>query len=96
MAKKGYIYILTNYKKTVLYIGITTNLRRRVEEHYSGLVTGFTKKYNVKFLVYYEEFESINHAIQREKALKGKTRKKKEVLINKTNPEWRDLSSDIF
>ena len=96
MQNKSYVYILTNRHRTVLYIGVTSDLKRRVHEHRKRSVSNFTKKYNVKYLVYYETFEEVVGAIQREKVLKGKTRKKKEALINKLNPVWRDLSSDFL
>ena len=96
MQKQYYVYILSNYKRTTLCIGVTSNLKRRVFEHSQGAIEGFTQKYKVKYLVYYEVFEDILEAIHREKHLKKKTRKKKENLINSTNSNWKDLSSDIF
>ncbi len=96
MEKAGYVYILTNSRKTVLYIGVTTNLVRRLYEHSQGLMHGFTKRYNVTQLIYYETFSTIGEAILREKSLKGKTRKKKEILIEALNPDWKDISSEIF
>lgn len=96
MRRKYYVYILSNYKKSVLYIGVTSNLHRRVFEHSEGFHDGFTKKYNVKYLMYYEVFESVIDAIAREKSLKGKTRKKKNALISSVNPLWKDLSTEII
>ena len=96
MQKEYYVYILSNYKRTTLYIGVTSNLKRRVFEHLQGDVPGFTKKYKLKYLMYYEVFEDGLDAIYREKQLKGKTRNKKENLINSINPKWRDLSSDLL
>ncbi len=87
-----YVYILTNKTKTVLYIGVTNNLFRRVEEHRLGLVEGFTKKYKTKTLVYAQAFNSPLEAIVAEKKLKGWTRQKKENLIASVNPEWQDLN----
>ena len=87
-----YVYILTDKPYGVLYIGVTNNIERRIAEHKSGLLPGFTKKYNVKMLVWFEEFQSINDAIQREKQLKNWRRDWKTALIEKTNPEWRDLA----
>ncbi|OFX49896.1 MAG: hypothetical protein A2X13_15430 [Bacteroidetes bacterium GWC2_33_15] len=90
-----YVYILTNKLKTVLYIGVTNNLIRRLNEHRSKLIPGFTKRYNVIHLIYFEHFENINDAIHREKQLKKWNRKWKEELINKENPEWNDLYNGI-
>lgn len=85
------IYILTNKNNTVLYVGVTNNLTRRIWEHKSKLIEGFTKKYNVDKLVYFESFDNPKDAIKREKQLKAGSRKKKVELINKINPEWKDL-----
>ena len=88
-----YVYILTNWDDSVLYIGVTGNLTKRLYEHRNHLVDGFTKRYNVHKLVYFEQTTDVNSAIAREKQLKGWTRKKKIDLISKTNPEWIDLSA---
>ena len=88
-----YVYILTNWDDSVLYIGVTSNLSKRLYEHRNHLADGFTKKYNVYKLVYFEETTDVNSAIAREKQLKGWTRKKKNDLIIKVNPEWKDLST---
>ena len=88
-----FVYILTNWDDSVLYIGVTSNLEKRLYEHRNHLVDGFTKKYNIHKLVYFEESSDVNSAIAREKQLKGWTRKKKNDLINKSNPEWKDLST---
>jgi len=93
--KLGYVYILTNKNNSVLYIGVTSDLTRRIQEHKEKVVKGFTRKYNLDKLVYYEVSQSIYSAIEREKKLKGGSRKKKIDLINSINPEWRDLSYDI-
>jgi putative endonuclease len=85
------VYILTNKNNTVLYVGITNNLTRRIWEHKSKLIEGFTKKYNVDKLIYFESFDSPDDAIKREKQLKAGSRQKKVYLINKFNPEWNDL-----
>ena len=85
------IYILTNKNNTVLYVGVTNNLTRRIWEHKSKLIEGFTKKYNVDKLVYFESFDNPKDAIKREKQLKAGSKKKKVELINKINPEWKDL-----
>lgn len=96
MERGGYIYILTNKNHTVLYVGVTSNLGNRLCEHRTGKYqTSFTFKYNVKELVYFEEFLSIEEAIYREKQLKAGSRQKKIDLINRLNPEWKDLSSSI-
>ena len=87
-----YVYILTNWNNKVLYIGVTNNLERRVYEHRMQLADGFTKKYNVHKLVYYEYTNAVESAIAREKQLKGWTRAKKDALISKMNPSWTDLS----
>ena len=87
-----YVYILTNKNNKVLYIGVTNNLERRLYEHKEKLVEGFTKKYNVNKLVYYETTSDIKAAIEREKVLKKWSRKKKEWLISLKNPLWNDLN----
>ena len=86
-----FVYILTNKNNTVLYVGMTNNLTRRIWEHKAKLIVGFTKKYNVDKLVYYEAYESPNEAIKGEKQLKAGSRKMKLELINKFNPEWKEL-----
>jgi putative endonuclease len=88
-----YVYILANNSKT-LYIGITNNLLRRIYEHKHKLIEGFTKKYNLTKLVYYETTNSINDAIKREKQLKNWHRQWKINLIESINKEWKDLSSE--
>jgi putative endonuclease len=96
MRRQGYVYIITNRRHTVLYTGVTTNLRKRVWEHKEKLVEGFTKRYNVTKLLYYEVAENILAAIEREKQVKGGSRKKKIDLINSMNPAWRDLFDSIL
>jgi putative endonuclease len=86
--------MMTNFTNTVLYTGVTNNLERRVFEHKQKLLKGFTQKYNVKKIVYFETTENIQNAIEREKQIKGWTRQKKNQLINDTNPAWNDLSED--
>ena len=88
-----FVYILSNWDDSVLYIGVTSNLPKRLYEHRNHLVDGFTKKYNVHKLVYFEHTSDVNSAIAREKQLKGWTRKKKNDLVTKANPEWKDLSA---
>lgn len=90
-----YTYILTNRRHTVLYIGCTSELAIRTWKHKTGYYDGFTKRYNVNKLIYFEEHSSAYEAITREKQLKGWTRKKKETLINELNPDWKDLYSKI-
>ena len=93
--KKGYVYILTNTNNTVLYTGVTSNLIKRVYEHKNKMVQGFTKKYNLHKLVYYEVFEDMINAIVREKQIKGWLRIKKLLLIEKANSGWVDLYESI-
>ena len=86
-----YVYILTNKTKSVLYTGVTNDLECRMCEHKSKLIDGFTKRYNVDLLVYFEEYSNIDEAIIREKSIKNLVRTKKESLINSINPQWEDL-----
>lgn len=83
---------MTNKNNTVLYVGVTSNLRRRTYQHKTGYYDGFTKRYNCHKLVYFEEFTNISEAIKREKQLKAGNRKKKIQLIETLNPDWKDLS----
>ena len=89
-----FVYILSNWDDSVLYIGVTGNLHRRLFEHREHLVSGFSSKYNTHKLVYFEETSDVYSAISREKQLKGWTRKKKNDLIQKRNPEWKVLSTE--
>jgi len=91
MDKIGYIYLMSNNANTVIYIGVTNNLQKRIYEHKEKLIEGFTKKYNIIKLVYYEEFDNIVDAIEREKQIKGGSREKKIDLIKSINPEFKDL-----
>ena len=86
-----YVYILTTRNNIVLYTGVTNDLKRRVFEHKSGLNEGFTKKYHVHKLVYFEIFDYVELAIAREKQIKGYSREKKIKLIEAMNPEWKEL-----
>ena len=95
MERKGYVYILTNCTHSVLYIGVTSNLQRRIYQHRTHLMDGFTDQYNVVILVYYECYESIREEIIREKQLKAGSRLKKEALINEKNPSWQDLYTEV-
>src|SRR3989442_5413268 len=92
--KGGSVYIMTNKNHTVLYIGVTSNLRIRVHQHKEHHFKGFTDKYNCEKLVYYINYPSIVEAIEAEKKLKDRSRKYKESLINAKNPEWKDLWDD--
>lgn len=92
--KQYCVYIMSSISK-VLYIGISSNLKKRTWEHKNKIVEGFTKKYNVNRLVYFEQTEDISSAIAREKQLKNWTRIKKINLIEKTNPGWKDLYKEL-
>jgi len=93
--KQYYVYILTNKSNNVLYIGVTNNLERRMFEHENKLIEGFSKKYNLTKLIYFEMTEDAESAIRREKQLKNWHRDWKMNLINQFNPEWSNLSEDI-
>jgi putative endonuclease len=89
--KKYCVYIATNKGNRVLYTGVTNDLNRRMYEHKSKLIKGFTQQYNICKLVYYEETSDVNSAISREKQIKAGSRTKKIALIESLNPEWKDL-----
>jgi putative endonuclease len=89
------IYIMASQPNGTLYIGVTSNLPQRVFQHREGPTPGFTSRYGCKTLVYYELYEEMDAAIAREKALKGGSRRKKLLMINRFNPEWRDLYADF-
>ena len=91
MEKLYYVYMITNYTNKTLYIGVTNNLYRRLDEHNQKKANGFTSRYNIYKLVYVESTPDISAAITREKQLKKWSRAKKERLINMQNPEWKDL-----
>ena len=91
-----YVYILTNKTDKVMYVGVTNDLKRRLYEHKNELVEGFTKKYHIHKLVYYESYKEIEDAILREKRLKGFLRIRKNELVETMNPEWDDLSDKLF
>lgn len=95
MHRESCVYLLTNRYNNVLYTGVTSDLSRRIYEHKNKLVKGFTQKYNVDRLVYYEVFPTIMDAIDREKQIKGWSRKKKQDLINAVNPKWDDLYQSL-
>ncbi len=86
-----FVYIVSNFTRTVFYIGVTNNLERRIYEHQNGLIEGFTRKYQLKYLVYYETFSNIQDAIKREKQLKNWHRDWKINLIKSMNPEMKEL-----
>ncbi|WP_303315936.1 GIY-YIG nuclease family protein [Flavivirga abyssicola] len=90
--KKSFVYFMTNKNNTVIYVGVTSDLLKRVYQHKTKGYKGFTYKYNCDKLIYFEEFDDINQAIAREKQIKGGNRKRKEHLIHAINPEWNDLS----
>ena len=89
-----YVYILTNVYNKVLYTGVTNDLKRRCYEHKQKMVKGFTQKYNVDKLVYFEKFDFIDLAISREKQIKGYSRAKKKALVDQFNKEWKELYHD--
>lgn len=91
-----YVYILSNWNNKVIYTGITNNLQRRIYEHQNKLVEGFTSKYNLTKLVYYEQTNDVKTAIAREKEIKGWRREKKNLLIRTMNPDWKDLAEKLF
>ena len=95
MKKTYYVYILTNRRNGTIYIGVTNNLKRRVFEHKSGLIPGFTKKYNLKNLIYFETHDWIDSAILREKQMKAWRRVWKIKIIESMNPDWNDLYDEI-
>jgi putative endonuclease len=89
--RRYYVYLLTNWDNTVMYVGITNNLERRVYEHKQKLVKGFTKKYNINKLVYFEETYDVRAALTREKEIKKLRREKKNNLVQSFNPDWKDI-----
>ena len=93
--KQYYVYIITNWKDKIMYVGITNDLRRRVYEHKSKLIDGFTKKYNVNKLVYNEITENVNSALEREKEIKKWRREKKNKLVASMNKNWNDLYNEL-
>ncbi len=90
--KTYYVYIVSNFTNSTLYVGVTNDIVRRVYEHKNKLVEGFTDRYNINKLVYVEECNDINAALEREKQIKRWRREKKVAIINELNPEWKDLS----
>ncbi len=96
MEKRSFVYILASRRNGTLYIGVTADLKKRIYEHKQGIVSGFTKKYKVDKLVYYEEHIDINNAIRREKQMKKWNRKWKLRQIEEVNPDWKDLYYDLL
>jgi putative endonuclease len=96
MRKFPCVYLLASRRRGTLYVGVTSDLTKRVWEHKNGLADGFTKKYQVHMLVWYEPYETMETAIQREKGIKKWNRSWKLALIEKTNPSWKDLFNDII
>jgi putative endonuclease len=92
----GWVYVMTNRRDGILYVGVTSNLSRRAYEHRQGLIGGFTKRYGLKRLVYAEPFDAIQYAIQREKTIKHWPRAWKVRLIHSTNPNWDDLYETLI
>ena len=92
LENRYYVYLLTNWNNRVLYVGVTNDLVRRLYEHKNKLVSGFTKKYNVSKLVYFEETKDVHSALAREKEIKKWRREKKDALVVGENPEWKELS----
>ena len=94
--KNYFVYFMANYTNTVLYTGVTNDLSRRVNEHKTKSVKGFTEKYNCNKLVYFETTDDVSMAIFREKQIKAGSRVKKNKLVERMNPEWKDLSIELF
>ena len=92
----AFVYMMSNRRNGILYIGVTTDLPKRAFEHREGLVDGFTRRYGLKMLVYYEAFDGVRDAIQREKTMKHWPRAWKVRLIHGLNPEWKDLYDTLF
>ena len=95
MSRLYHVYILTNWNSSVMYVGMTNNLERRLYEHRNKLIAGFSSKYNLDRLVYSEETPDVQAAIAREKQIKSWRREKKNALVARLNPEWRDLSGIV-
>ncbi|MDX1347451.1 MAG: GIY-YIG nuclease family protein [Thiomicrorhabdus chilensis] len=89
-----FVYILTSQNNKVMYVGVTNDLQRRIHEHRSHSIPGFTQKYSIDKLVYFESCVDVNSAIAREKQLKGWRREKKNTLVEGANPDWKDLADD--
>jgi putative endonuclease len=96
MAKRGYVYILANRKHGTLYVGVTSNLSARIYQHKQGTASAFTRRYSVDRLVYIEEFELVTDAIRRENTIKGWPRAWKIRTIEAVNPDWKDLTEEMW
>lgn len=96
MMKQPTVYIVANQRNGTLYVGVTSDLVKRIYEHKEGIIDGFTKKYGCKLLVFYELHDTMESAISREKLIKGGSRKKKLILIETMNPDWKDLYHEII
>ncbi|MDI3470836.1 MAG: Excinuclease ABC, C subunit-like [Pseudolabrys sp.] len=94
--KRPAVYIMTNKRNGTLYTGVTSDLLRRAHDHRTGATTGFTSRYGLKMLVWYELYDDMTNAITREKQLKAGSRRKKVAAIEAQNPQWRDLYPDLF
>ncbi|MGD9808403.1 MAG: GIY-YIG nuclease family protein [Deferribacterales bacterium] len=94
--RNGYVYIITNSNNSTLYVGVTSNIKKRIYEHKQKFIDGFSKKYNLTKLVYFECFDNITDALCREKQLKAYKRAKKQEIVNSLNPEWKDLYEGIL
>jgi putative endonuclease len=92
----AFVYMMSNRRNGILYIGVTTNLPKRSFQHREGVIEGFTRRYGLKMLVYYEPFDDVRDAIQREKTMKHWPRAWKVRLIHGLNPEWKDLYETLF
>ncbi len=96
MMKQPTVYIVANQRNGTLYVGVTSDLVKRIYQHKEGIIDGFTKKYGCKLLVFYELHDTMESAISREKLIKGGSRKKKLILIETMNPDWKDLYHEII
>ena len=94
--KQYFVYLLTNYGKTVVYTGMSNSLQRRIWEHKHDMIEGFTKRYKCHYLIYFEIYTEVTQAIAREKQIKGWIRAKKDALIATMNPDWNDLAHDWY
>ena len=94
--KTYFVYMMTNKGRSTLYTGMTNSLVHRVSQHRMGEIPGFTQRYNINRLVYYEQFNDVRDAISREKQIKGWSRRKKEALISIKNPKWTDLAVTVL
>jgi putative endonuclease len=92
--KRYYVYLMTNWNHRVMYVGVTNDIMRRLDEHKNKLIKGFTEKYNINKLVYFEETANVYSAIAREKEIKKWRRQKKNALVQSVNPEWSDLLNE--